>query len=29
LVAGACNHPNVPLIPFSFELHPSHLKRQT
>jgi len=28
LVAGACNHPNVPSIPFSFELHPNHLKRK-
>jgi hypothetical protein len=28
LVAGACNQPNVPSIPFSFELHPSHLKRK-
>ena len=26
LVAGACNHPNVPTIPFCFELHPNHLK---
>jgi len=25
---GACNHPNVPSIPFSFELHPNHLKRK-
>jgi len=29
LVAGARNHPNVPSIPFSFELHPNHLKRTT
>jgi len=24
LVAGACNHPNVPKIPFSFELYLNH-----
>jgi len=28
LVAGACNHPNVPSIPFSFELRPNHLRRK-
>src|SRR5437588_2406609 len=27
LVAGACNHPNVPSVPFSFELHPNHVKQ--
>jgi len=28
LVAGACNHPNVPSISFSFELYPQHLNRK-
>jgi hypothetical protein len=29
LVAEACNHPNVPSIPFSFELHPSPSEAKT
>jgi hypothetical protein len=27
MVAGACNHPNVPSIPFSFTLQPNHIRR--
>jgi hypothetical protein len=28
LVAGACNHPNVPSIPFSFAIQPNHVGRR-
>jgi len=27
MVAGACNHPNVPSIHFSFTIRPNHLRR--
>ncbi len=26
MVAGACNHPNVPSIHFSFTIQPNHLR---
>ena len=28
MVAGACNHPNVPSIPFSFTIRPNHPRRE-
>ncbi len=29
MIARACNHPNVPSIPFCFALHPNHLKEKS
>jgi hypothetical protein len=28
LVAGACNHPNVPSIPFSFAMQANHIRQR-